>query len=71
MNNINQRILSKLPEEKRLVYAAMMIDPKLIPDFNGQLIKDAYELGEKIKKLFDDKVFTKMFLTQNSEIILS
>lgn len=70
MNNINQRILSQLPQEQQIVYTAMMMDPKMIPNFNGHLIQDANELGKKIKKLFDDKVFTKMYLTNEGKVVV-
>ena len=70
MNNINQRILSQLPQEQQIVYTAMMMDPKMIPDLNGHLIQDANELGKKIKKLFDDKIFTKMYLTHEGKVVV-
>lgn len=68
--NINKRILSQLPQEQQIVYTAMMMDPKMIPDFNSHLIQDANKLGKQIKNLFDDKVFTKMYLTDKGEVVV-
>ena len=68
--NINKQILSRLPQEQQIVYTAMMMDPKMIPDLNGHLIQDANELGKKIKKLFDDKILTQMFLTNEGKVVV-
>ena len=70
MMNINKQILSRLPQEQQIVYTAMMMDPKMIPDLNGHLIQDANELGKKIKKLFDDKILTQMFLTNEGKVVV-
>lgn len=69
-NILNNKAIANLPVQQQIVYTAMMMDPKMIPDYNNQALEEANKLGVKIKKLFDDKVFTKMYLDTDQNVVL-
>lgn len=61
-------ILARMTQEQQIVYSALMMDPKMIPNFHEKEIQASHELGVQIKKLFDTQVFTKMFLDEEGKI---
>lgn len=69
-NILNNKAIANLPVQQQIVYTAMMMDPKMIPDYNSQALEEANKLGIKIKKLFDNKVFTKMYLDTDQNVVL-
>lgn len=69
-NILNNKAIANLPVQQQIVYTAMMMDPKMIPDYNSQALEEANKLGIKIKKFFDDKVFTRMYFDTNQNVIL-
>jgi len=57
---------SLLTHEQRMVHAAMFLDPKMIPSFPPST--ETIRLGETIKKMYDQKVLTKMYLDEHGAI---
>lgn len=61
-------ILARMTQEQQIVYSAMMMDPKMIPNFHEKEIEHLHEIGVQMKKLFDTRVFTKMFLDHEGNV---
>lgn len=70
LNNLSRTALANMTENQQIVYTAMMMDTKMIPMFNQDNIIEAHRIGAKIKKLFDEGVFTKMRLDEEGVVSL-
>ena len=66
--SVMNSILARMTQEQQIVYSAMMMDPKMIPNFHEKEIEHSHEIGVQMKKLFDAKVFTKMFLDHEGKV---
>ena len=70
MSAVNS-ILARMTQEQQIVYSAMMMDPKMIPNFHEKEIECSHEIGVLMKKLFNAKVLTKMFLDHKGNVHVS
>lgn len=70
MENINRNMLRTLTQEQQILYMAMMMDPNKIPMFNQKEQEDYIETGKTIKKMINDKVFTKMYMKEDGYVVL-
>jgi|OM-RGC.v1.034859968 hypothetical protein len=61
-------ILARMTQDQQIVYSAMMMNPKMIPNFHEKEIECSHEIGVQMKKLFDTKVFTKMYLDDEGKV---
>lgn len=52
--------MNKLNIDQRILYSALMMPVNQIPSFPEST--EVIALGQQIKKLYQDKVFTKMYL---------
>tara|TARA_B110000238_G_scaffold187958_1_gene218531 strand:+ start:750 stop:965 length:216 start_codon:yes stop_codon:yes gene_type:complete len=71
MNNINRQVLSKLTQDKRIVYTAMMMDPQQIPLFNQAENAEHLMIGKIIHQMFKEGVYTNMILDKDCKVLLA
>lgn len=70
MNIANNKALAGASLQQQIVHTAMMMDPKMIPEFNANAMQEANNVGAKIQSLFDQKLFTKMYLDNDGKVVL-
>ena len=70
LNNLSRTALANMTQNQQIVYTAMMMDTKMIPVFNQPQLDEAFAVGVKIKKLFDEGVFKKMRLDEEGIVSL-
>ena len=70
MSALQNSALSRMTQEQQIVYSAMMMDPRMIPNFHEKEIEMSYSLGVQIKNLIKDKIFSKMYLDKEGFVHL-
>lgn len=70
MSALPNSVLARMSQDQQIVYSAMMMNPKMIPNFHEKEIELSHSLGVRIKQLLEERIFTKMYLNSEGKVKL-